>query len=445
MSTQKPASSNLCQKVTGKIHQMKSHQSSRFSLIFVLMALFAFNMVASSLNGQPSQIHLSLAAERNHDATVPVIVTWCSDKDQNKQYVKYGLTTDLRKKAKARSVSLNDKVVYNACMKRLNHGMKYFYKCGSDKAGWSPVYSFNSEPDTGAFRVAVIGDTQNSTNNAGFTKTRTITDLVRTYSPSFTLHMGDIVENGSIPDSWTQFLSVTEELNATSPLMPVLGNHDIQNNEGNDFQEPFQTYYSMFNLPGDEVNYSFTYGNVRFIGIFSGYAQAAEKTGQVKYNPGSPEYIWLDNELKAAGEDKSTGWTVVWMHYPVRSFGWSNIGNWQKNVLPLLEKHRIDLCLAGHRHVYERHSQMKDGMPVKNESGSLFSSDNGTIFITNGTAGGNPTGQGGEDLPTMAFTADKPMYSFAIMDIGMKSLTYRVFDQENLLIDSFVILKNNDN
>ena len=78
---------------------------------------------------------------------------------------------------------------------------------------------------------------------------------------------------------------------------------------------------------------------------------------------------------------------------------------------------------------------------MKNESGPEFHATNGTIFITNGTAGGNPTGSGGRDLPTMAFTAEKPVYSFAIMDFGKRSITYSVFDQDNILTDKFVILK----
>ncbi len=88
--------------------------------------------------------------------------------------------------------------------------------------------------------------------------------------------------------------------------MPVLGNHDIQNKSGKDFQKPFQDYHSLFNLPGDEVNYCFTYMNVRFIGIFSGCAEAAAKTDQVKYRAGSPEYKWLEGKLSKAGKDEKS-------------------------------------------------------------------------------------------------------------------------------------------
>jgi hypothetical protein len=342
---------------------------------------------------------------------------------------------------KARKTEFSGKVIFNAHLTKLKTGTKYFYRCGSDKAGWSQMYEFNSEPDTGTFRVGIIGDTQNNQNNEAFQKTKIITDQLKGYSPSLTLHMGDIVDNGSITESWCDFLDVTQDLNAISPLMPVLGNHDVGNIKGDDFQEPFRAFHYLFSLPGDEVNYAFTYMQVRFIGIFSGYAQAAAEKGQVLYRPGSTEYKWLDDELSKAGKDENINWIIVWMHYPVISYGWSNISGWKENVLPLLERHNVDLCLSGHRHVYERHLQIKDGVPVKNDSAGPFLAGNGTIFITNGTAGGNPTGLGGKVMSSIAYTPDKIMYSFAIIDINDKSMTYRVYDQENTLIDRFSIIK----
>jgi acid phosphatase type 7 len=223
--------------------------------------------------------------------------------------------------------------------------------------------------------------------------------------------------------------------------MPVLGTHDIQNNKGDDFQKPFQDFHSLFSLPGDEVNYSFTYRNARFIGIFSGCAQAAETTDQVKYKTGSPEYVWLDNELSNAENDRDIKWVIVWMHYPVSSFGWSNIAGWKENIMPLLEGHRIDLCLSGHRHVYERHWQMKGGVPLKRNAGETFSSVDGILYITNGTAGGSPTAPGGKEIPGMAFTTEKVIYNFGVMDINDKSITYCAYDQDNNLIDKFIMKK----
>jgi len=51
----------------------------------------------------------------------------------------------------------------------------------------------------------------------------------------------------------------------------------ILKSSGREQNKPFQDFHSLFSLPGDDGNYSFTYRNVRFIGIFSGCAQAAQE------------------------------------------------------------------------------------------------------------------------------------------------------------------------
>jgi predicted phosphodiesterase len=397
--------------------------------------------ISLSIHSQPSMIHLGIDGATEKGKPAPVTVTWCSEKGPESQYVIFGTSPDPSKEVKAAETVTDCGSVYKVKLARLKPGKKYYYKCGSDATGWSQVYSFSSEPRNGSFRVAVIGDTQDNTNNENFVKTAAIVSAVKEYYPAITLHMGDMVNDGSDDVSWKEFLNVSQELNAVSPLMPVLGNHDINNEKGENFQEPFETFHDLFNLPGDEVNYSFTYGKVRFIGVFSGYAQGAEPLGSVKFKPGSPEYIWLENELSKAENDRGLDWIIVWMHYPVNSFGWSNIKAWKDNILPLLERHRVDLCLAGHRHVYERHLQMKDGRIAKKNPSNSLSADDGTVFITNGTAGGNPTGPGGKEIPTIAFTPEKSMYSYAIMDINPSSLKYQVFDADKNPVDSFTLYK----
>jgi hypothetical protein len=91
--------------------------------------------------------------------------------------------------------------------------------------------------------------------------------------------------------------------------------------------------------------------------------------------------------------------------------------------------------------VLERYYPFKDGITVNTASQSEFKAGDGIIFITNGTAGGNPTSLGGKEIPEVAFTPDKTMYSFAIMDVNMDSLSYRVYNQDDNLVDSFAITK----
>ncbi|MBG0858973.1 MAG: metallophosphoesterase family protein [Bacteroidales bacterium] len=423
-------------------------QNINKTLIAAIFPLFIFtgnpDYEAIEPSGQPELVHLSIASKKTVRSSPSMTVTWCTSPTKGRQYVKYGSTPDLELGSGGKRKESDNGLIWTSVLKNLENNTKYFYKCGSDASGWSPLYSFVTEPEynsTTSFRTGIFGDTQNNANNEEFQKTRHIAGLMQTYSPAFTLHMGDIVDNGSDAASWKGFLSVTQELNAAVPLMPVPGNHDVENKPGDNFQSPFPAYYDLFNLPGNEVNYSFTYKNVRFIAVFSGAAEAASKTGQVRYQPGSPEYVWLDKELSMAEADKDVLWIVVFMHYPLNSFGWSNIKLWKESLLPLIEKHRVDLCLAGHRHVYERHLQMKNGIPVPSDSNNTYTSGKGTVFITLGTAGGNPTETGGKEMPSMVFTPDEKMYSFGIMDISNESITLRVFSQDNIMTDWVTIHK----
>ncbi len=408
-------------------------------LRFVLSVFVAAGHV--SLYPQPSLIHLSIGSDLTKGKSAPITVTWSSENITGMQNVVFGQKPHPSKSVKARETGYSGGAVYSAELNGLRRGRTYFYKCGSDAAGWSRIYSFSTEPLKGSFTVAVIGDTQDNTNNENFVKSAGVLSAVRQHKPDLTLHMGDIVNDGSMTSSWENYLKMSQDINAESPLMPVLGNHDVNNVKGDNFQMPFDDFHDLFNLPGDEVNYSFTYGKVRFIGIFSGYAQAAEPLGEVKFKPGSPEYAWLDTELTRAENDRGIDWIIVWMHYPVNSFGWSNVKGWGDNILPLLNNHSVDLCLAGHRHVYERHLQVKNGKVAEKDTTKSLSASEGTLFITNGTAGGNPTNPGGKEISTVAYTPDRIMYSYAIMVIDRGSIAFKVFDEDNNTIDHFVLTK----
>jgi len=47
------------------------------------------------------------------------------------------------------------------------------------------------------------------------------------------------------------------------PILPVVGNHDVDNPRSE------KMHRDIFTLPGEEVYYSFTYGNSQFIALDS--------------------------------------------------------------------------------------------------------------------------------------------------------------------------------
>ena len=72
--------------------------------------------------------------------------------------------------------------------------------------------------------------------------------------------------------------------------------------------------------------------------------------------PDSPMLRWLDRDLARA----DARWTVVAIHHPPHSDGThrsdtdERMTRVRENVVPILERHGVDLVFSGHSHGYER-------------------------------------------------------------------------------------------
>lgn len=400
------------------------------------MPIFLALLLNISLFAQPQRIHLSFA-ESGSTKYTDVNVIWSDTKVVNNSAVKFGSKEQQLNKTAIATVDVhNGEIVYKVTLKKLKPNTTYYYKCGSNENGWSETFAFKSKPKMGdkkPFTVGVFGDTQNNEFNENFEKTKEIVNLLSDIGPDFTLHMGDIVNNGSVEEGWKGLLNTIQPLVSKAPMMPTLGNHDIVNAPGENFQQPYPIFFKLFSLPGNGLDYSFNYGNVHFVSIFSGYAHKAVEEGVLRYSAGSPEIKWLEQDLETARKTKGIDWIIVITHYPLHSFGWSNVKEWKERITPLLDRYNVDLSLSGHRHAYERHHPTRDGKPI--------GEGEGTVYITNGTAGGSPQGIGGFDLPTMAFTPRERMYNYAIMNISGNILKYEVFNLDQVKIDEFEIIK----
>ena len=400
-----------------------------------LLLSIAFAALCGKMDAQPDQVHLSWSGNKVTTAS-SMIVSWISKNAKTPEFVVYGRDSSAFFTKKAQKSVVDGNAFYTVFLKNLQPASIYTYRCGSDETGWSENYTFTTAPLPGerkAFKISIWGDTQNNEFNEQFEKTSQIVNQMIHVKSNFTLHMGDIVNNGSITPDWLKFLKVAQPINAFAPMMPTLGNHDIQNQEEKNQQKPFPSFFQLFSLPGNGLDYSFDYVNAHFVCIFSGLAQAAAKKGLLRYNPRSKKYKWLEKDLADARKNPRNDWIVVYTHYPPYSFGWSNVQQWKEVLSPLFEKYQVDLCLAGHRHVYERHHPLKSGLPAPDGKG--------TVYITNGTAGGSPQGLGGKEMSTMAFTPSEKMYNYATMTIDGRKLIYEAFDQDSKKIDELILKK----
>lgn len=427
---------------------MKTKQRFRMRPLPIAFILFLTLFVQFNALTQPKGIHLSWNGSKKANTSGTMAITWLNDKGGN-EVVVYGTDSlHLDKKAKAEVSYVADLGTHvgKVTLRKLAAATDYYYRVGSEENGWSKVYQFRTglkEGDKGKIVVGIWSDTQNNTGNLNFERTDTIVRQLSKNAYHFTLHNGDIVENGSVAKSWKDLFTVTQPINANYPFMSVTGNHDVVNDTASAvFQKPFPIFYELMNLPNNQLNYSYDYGNTHFIAINSGWAEGAAKVGKVLFEENSEEHRWLENDLKKARKNKRINWIILYSHYPVYSYGFSHIPTWQKHIKPLVDKYEVDLYLAGHRHVYERHKSIRGSEIFEPEDTHVYTRPKGTVYVTNGSCGGNLTGTGGQNLPTMVFTPKEKIYTYAMMTIEGGRLHYEVYNMQGEKIDYFTINKD---
>jgi hypothetical protein len=300
----------------------------------------------------------------------------------------------------------------------LQPNTKHFYQVivtaadGAVRAG-RPGTFFTAVGPADAYSFCVIGDTQKNPAVTG-----RVAKLMWERRPNFVLHMGDVVDNGPDLAEWTdELFRPCQELFGRVAVYPCIGNHEKNHAH----------YYKYFSLPKPEYHYAFTYGNAEFFSIDT----------NKPVGPGSEQYKWLDRALAAS---KAT-WKVCYHHHPCYSSDSDDYGStWEgvstlgapehKPLIGLYEKHRVDLALNGHIHLYERTHPIRGGK---------VDPKGGVTYLTSGGGGGRL-----EDFdPAPAFFKNQGRvdYHFVYFTAVGGTLEGKAFDADGRLFDQFTLRK----
>ncbi len=355
-------------------------------------------------------------------------------------------------------------------------------------------------PADGNTRIWIVGDS--GTASLGSPAAGEVRDGFMTFvnnhgdePADLFLMLGDNAYNQGtdLEHQWAIF-DVYPEILATTPLWPVIGNHEMgrsgasisantnaysilgDGSSGGPDPAPDSPmpYLNIFTLPtngevgglpsGTEQYYSFDYANVHIVSLDSQVAirDTASRAAMLQ---------WLQDDLMANSQD----WTIVIFHHPPYTKGSHNsdvpLGMVDKPIFaireeftPVFEQYGVDLAYSGHSHIYERSYYIKGhtglsatfnpatmaelndlNVPASGQGIEAYTqiSRNGTDDKVVYTVAGN-----GGQATTLSAGFPHPAHFFSQLEIGSvvidldaNRLEASFVDVNGAVLDSFVITR----
>ena len=156
------------------------------------------------------------------------------------------------------------------------------------------------------------------------------------------VHTGDFVHDGYKMSDWITFFRIERENLRSTPMFPVIGNHDDRGKMGKWW---FETLF------GPNAHFrSITYGSVHLV-ILSSEGQFREQAR------------WLEEDLRRMRAEKpQIHYVLAFIHHGPWGTGRFNGNTWVRHhFVPILRKYGPAIVFSGHEHDYER--GVVDGFP----------------------------------------------------------------------------------
>ena len=278
------------------------------------------------------------------------IVVMCETAEDVPLHLEYGLDPSYGSSLSASRVASGGGTWFHrAILTGLNAGTHYHYRFTSDLG--DPLTadgSFKTAPAGEVdFKFSYWSDSQGHNRGAyagnRLEPTISMMQHMAAAKVDFGFSTGDLAENGNrYSDVRDYYLDrVARYLGPTAPWFAAWGNHDTSNpNSPLRLASDMPSRYRPGFSPG-HGSFSFTYANCFFVCIDEFYN--SEITNG-----------WLEAQL-ASPEAQNARFRFLGVHVPPYCERWiDGRASYRSNLVPLLEKYRVNFCLSGHTHEYER-------------------------------------------------------------------------------------------
>lgn len=297
-------------------------------------------------------------------------------------------------------------VQHHARLTGLTPDARYFYQAAHDGAT-SSEFSFSTATPGGSKKGRTVRFTAFGDQGTKDGKVAPVVPVINNFDPDLHLHVGDLSyasNSGGLraselasdlvynPSIWDQWLAGIQPVAARIPWMPVLGNHEM---EPTSSELGYESYFARFVPPDNGVphpagptTWSLKIGNVAFVAL-DGNDASSEIPRNHDYLGGRQE-PWLDATLAAYRADDQVDWIVVGFHHCAfcSSSRHGSDGGVRDRWTPYFDKHRVDVVINGHNHMYERTHPVRGGVPGgwAPVGGSVRPETDGTTYLVSGLA-----------------------------------------------------------
>ncbi len=223
--------------------------------------------------------------------------------------------------------------LYRAALKNLRPGTKYSYQVEREGLK-SRLHHFTTFPEKAdRFTFIVYGDSRGNPLVHGM-----LASQFEKHSPTFIINTGDLVDVGGFYEEWgPQYFEPLTGVIDHIPLLPALGNHDVELDGGNNFARLFDW------KKREPLVFSFDYGNAHFVAL------------DYQYGTSKKMMEWFEKDMKKT----KANWKFVYNHFPCYNLGGHGTAWGRATFVPLFKKHKVDIVFAGDSHIYERFYPLK--------------------------------------------------------------------------------------
>ena len=314
----------------------------------------------------------------------------------------------------------------------------YAYRVRGAHGAWSEWFQIRTAPASGPVKFIYVGDAQNGVLSHWSRLIRA--SFAHAPDARFILHAGDLVNRASRDYEWAEWFKAVGFIHGMIPAVPVAGNHEYAQLGLGDRQTDRLLsilWRPQFALPEEagvaddlkEAVYQIRYSPDVHLFVLS--TQHADIASQAR---------WLDAALRAS----DARWRIVSMHHPIFSSGGERDSPDRRAVLlPVLERHKVDLVLQGHDHTYARGAigQTPERLSFTEAGGDV------SIMFVNSVSGPKqydfkPTGWDdyADEGVKLLRQAENTQF-FQVIEIDGDTLTYEARTATGALYDAFAMQK----